>query len=63
MLNELKPCKCGSRVWISYSNRLWGIFLWYTIVCVDCQKTKVRARTIEKAKEKWNRRANDEQAD
>lgn len=63
MLSELKPCKCGMSVPVAYSTHFHRVFICYTIVCAGCYKTKVRARTLEKAKEKWNRRVSDEQAD
>jgi hypothetical protein len=58
MPNELKPCKCGMSVPLAYSTHFLGFFICYTIVCVGCHKTKVRARTLEKAKEKWNKKVN-----
>ena len=63
MPNELKPCKCDMSIPFAYSTHFLGFTLCYTIICVGCQKTRVRARTLDKAIEKWNRRANDEQAD
>lgn len=59
---ELKPCKCSMSVPFMYSTELFGSPLWFTIICVGCRKTVVRARTPEKAMEKWNRnrRVNDD---
>lgn len=56
--NELKPCNCDMSIPFGYDTYFLGIPLCYTIICVGCRR-KVRAKTLQKCIEKWNRRAND----
>ena len=54
---KLKPCNCDMSIPFGYGTSFLGIPLYYTIICVGCRRRKVRAKTLEKCIEKWNRRA------
>ena len=50
---KLNSCGCDLFIPFCYSTNFLGIKLWHTVICVNCHK-KVRARTVEKAINKWN---------
>ena len=50
---NLNSCGCDLFIPFGYSTNFLGITLWHTVICVNCHK-KARARTLEKAIDKWN---------
>lgn len=52
----LQPC-CKMFIPFGYSAHIFGFQLCNTVECVWCRK-KVRARTLEKAIDKWNAKLN-----
>jgi hypothetical protein len=57
---NLNPCGCDMFIPFGFTTNFLGIPICATVMCICCKK-KARARTIEKAIEKWNRRQNNEQ--
>ncbi len=55
---KLKMCGCDCFIPFGFKTNFVGIHLWYTVMCICCGK-KARGRTVEKAIEAWNRRAED----
>lgn len=52
--DSLKPFCCECFIPFTYKTSFLGIPICYTIMCVFCRR-KIRARTMKKAIEKWNR--------
>ena len=55
---KMKQCGCDCFIPFGFKTRFLGIPLWNTVMCISCHK-KARGRTLEKAIEAWNRRAED----
>lgn len=63
MPNELKPCPfCGGKAIVYYPTHNTVAILCSTWKC-GAMISMCDARNIDKVAERWNRRANDEQAD
>ena len=52
---KLNPCGCDMFIPFGFKTHFLGIQISASVMCICCRK-KVRARTLEKAIEKWNKK-------